>query len=95
MEHYNSHVEEFGVQGMGPAEYQERADEFLGAQKPQGVLECVRRNGDRVRFNPATDEFGILSEFGFIRTYFRPDPAIHGRPTNIDYFRWECERLRH
>jgi filamentous hemagglutinin len=70
MEHYTSHVEEFGVKGMGAAEYQERADEFLGAQKPQGVLECVRRNGDRVRFNPATDEFGILSESGFIRTYF-------------------------
>src|ERR1022692_3202886 len=80
MEHYNNHVEELGVKGMGPDEYQERADEFLGTQKPQGVLECFRSGGDMVRFNPATDEFGILSRSGFIRTYFKPDPTVHGGP---------------
>jgi filamentous hemagglutinin len=94
MEHYNSHVDEFGVKGMGPAEYQDRADEFLGAPKPAAVLECFRSNGDTVRLNPATDEFGILSRSGFIRTYFKPDPAVHGRPTNIDYFKWECKKRR-
>jgi hypothetical protein len=57
MEHYNGHVEEFGVKGMGPAEYQERADMFLGPQKPQGVLECVRRGGDKVRFNPNKSQY--------------------------------------
>ena len=68
MEHYNNHVEEFSIKGMGPAEYQERADMFLGAPKPQGVLECVRRGGDKVRFNPDTDGFGILTKAGLIRT---------------------------
>jgi filamentous hemagglutinin len=94
MEHYNDHVDEFGVKGMGPGEYQDRADEFLGAQKAQGVLECVRSNGDTVRFKPATQEFGILSRSGFIRTYFKPDPAVHGRSTNIAYFNWECKRRK-
>lgn len=95
MEHYNGHVEEFGVKGMGPAEYEERADIFLGAHKTQGVLECVRPGGDKVRFNPNTNEFGILSKAGFIRTYFKPEPTIHGLPTNVDYFNWECKRKVH
>ncbi len=68
---------------------------FLGAPKPHGVLECVRRGRDKVRFNPETGEFGILSKAGFIRAYFKPGPSIHGLPTKMDYFNWECKSERH
>jgi filamentous hemagglutinin len=49
-------------------------------------LEKTRPNGDVVRYNPATDEFGVVKPDGTIRTYYKPDPARHGRPTNLDYF---------
>jgi hypothetical protein len=42
--------------------------------------------GDTVRFNPQADEFGVLGRDGHIYTYYRPDPQLHGNPTNLDYF---------
>ncbi len=39
-----------------------------------------------VRFNPVTDEFGVLSSSGTIKTYYKPDPVIHGKVSNLDYF---------
>jgi filamentous hemagglutinin len=67
-------------------EYQSKADTYLTGQRAQGVLEKVRANGDIVRYNPATEEFGVVTKDGVIRTYYKPNPAIHGEPTNLDYF---------
>ncbi|ASV88650.1 putative large secreted domain protein (plasmid) [Ochrobactrum quorumnocens] len=39
-----------------------------------------------MRYNPVTEEFGVVSSSGDIRTYYRPDPTVHGWPTNLDYF---------
>jgi filamentous hemagglutinin len=37
-----------------------------------GVLEKVKTNGDVIRYDPVTDEFGVKTRGGFVRTYFRP-----------------------
>lgn len=103
-EHFLSHGPEFGL--ATEQEYLVRANAFLAGSKPIGVQECTRRRnrlGDVVRYNPVTEEFGILSQRGqTILTYFRPipchaaPPAImaagncHGLQTNQDYFRQEC-----
>jgi hypothetical protein len=50
------------------------------------LLETIRPNGDVVRYDPTTDEFGVVNADGTIRTYYKPDPAVHGYPTNLDYF---------
>ena len=50
------------------------------------TLSRTRTNGDVVRFDPATDYFGVMTKDGTPRTFFRPDPAQHGYPTNLDYF---------
>ena len=34
----------------------------------------------------STNEFMSMSADGFIRTYFKPNPAIHKYPTNLDYY---------
>jgi filamentous hemagglutinin len=39
-----------------------------------------------VRYNPTTEEFGVISANGSIRTYYRPDPAVHGYSTHAEYF---------
>jgi filamentous hemagglutinin len=62
-----------------------QAEAFLTGPKVGGVLEKVRPNGDIVRYNPVTDGFGVASPTA-IRTYYKPDPAVHGYPTNLDYF---------
>lgn len=42
--------------------------------------------GGRVRLDITTQEFGIVTVQGHIRTYFIPDPSLHGYPSNVDYF---------
>ena len=82
-DHFDRHGADFGART--PAEYEAQAQAFLTGQKPAEVLEKVRPNGDIVRYNPTTDEFGVASP-STIRTYYKPDPAVHGKPTNLDYF---------
>ena len=46
---------------------------------------------DVVRFDPATDEFGVLSRYGIIRTYYKPVPGrTHHKSSNLAYFRAQC-----
>jgi len=82
--HFGDHGRDFGAKT--PGEYQQQADTFLNGPRASGVLEKVRPNGDIVRYNPATEEFGVAQGNGTIRTYFKPDPSIHGYATNLDYF---------
>ncbi len=83
-DHFNRHGDDFGAQSA--QEYQQQADNYLTGPLKNGALEKVRQNGDVVRYNPSTGEFGVVSANGVIRTYYRPDPVMHGYPTNEDYF---------
>lgn len=84
----NRHFKEYGanVGAKTPAEYEGRAADFLTGPKPPETFEKVRANGDVVRYNPKTEEFGIVRSDGTILIYLKPDPRIHGKPTNLDYF---------
>lgn len=84
LDHFNRHGSDFNA--STPEEYQRMASQFLTGTPEAGVLEKTRSNGDIVRFNPATDEFGVLSKDGIIRTYYKPDPSVHGYPSNLDYY---------
>ena len=100
LRHYVDHAADFGAQNA--AEYEMLADRFLGRTLRAGVLECRRRRGDIVRFDPVTDEYGVLSNERVIRTYFKPVPRTtltgtitrrcHNHPTNLAYFQAECRR---
>ena len=90
-QHFDEHHIEFGV--ATEDEYELLADTFLGGPLDDGALECIRgSNGDVIRYNRLTDEFGVRGTDGFIRTYFKPNPIFHRQPTNLDYFRKECNR---
>jgi RHS repeat-associated protein len=84
VDHFERHGGDFGARTA--AEYEQMADRFLTDPRPEGVLERVRPNGDVVRFDPSTDTFGVVSRDGTIRTFYRPDPAVHGRASNLEYF---------
>ena len=94
--HFTKHGNDFGA--STEFEYEQQAQKFLTDRDNPDILDFTRakgsRSGDIVRFNPATDEFGAITRDGKIRTYFRPDPKIHGKPTNRDYFNYEREQSR-
>jgi filamentous hemagglutinin len=84
LDHYTRHGADFGAPSA--AQYEQMADAFLNGPRGIGVLQKVRANGDVVRYDPATQAFGVVKPDGTIRTYYEPDPAVHGYPTNMDYF---------
>ncbi|MBI3635314.1 MAG: hypothetical protein HY216_03710 [Candidatus Rokubacteria bacterium] len=91
MEKFAKHGAEFGV--ATPDEYLQLADTFLGGPlNPGTTWECVRENGDHLRYNTETEEFGVLRPDGVIKTYFKPDPADHRQSNNVEYFRKACRQ---
>jgi filamentous hemagglutinin len=84
LDHFERHGADFGA--ISPSEYGRMASDFLRQSNSEFVLEKMRANGDIVRYSPSTEEFGILSKDGVIRTYYKPDPSVHGLKTNLDYF---------
>jgi filamentous hemagglutinin len=48
---------------------------FLHAP-PAGTLTKVRANGDILRYDPSTNIFGVMDQFGSPRTMFKPTDGI-------------------
>ena len=84
-DHFVNHGVRLGINSED--EYESLADEFLGGPRKGTTLQFTRRwNGDIVRYDEVDDVFGVLSGDRFVRTFYRPDPEIHGEPTNLDYY---------
>jgi len=77
---------------MSAAEYERLAVAFLNTAMDAAIMECDRRNGDRVRYNLLTDEFAIVRWDGIVKTYYVAKITIHGRSSNLDYFYQECRK---
>ena len=53
------------------AHYETLADDFLGSPLADPVEECIRPfDQATIRWNPTTEEYGILAADGFIQTYY-------------------------
>ena len=91
-EHFFDHGADFGA--ATEFDYLNLAIRFLTSVPPIGAtLECKRKRGDRIRFDPVTNEFGVLAGDGVtIRTYYKSNPARHRMATNEEYFRRECSK---
>ena len=81
--HFKDHGADFGA--VNAVDYVRKAREFLH-NPGAGVLSKTRGNGDVVRFDPATNAFGVMDKTGAPRTFYKPNPAKHGYRTNLDYF---------
>jgi len=90
-DHFVKHGSDFGV--ATEADYLHLADCFLGGPASPTTLEHVRVQGDVIRFDTATNEFGVLDDNRTIRTYFRPVPGVtHRRRTNLEYYQATCRK---
>lgn len=104
-DHFLKHGADFGASST--AEYEAWACGFMVGPKSANVLEAVRKGGDLVRFDPSTQEFGVVNG-GVIRTYYRPVPCssvaalfraaarsarkCHDRVDNMQYFLAEAAK---
>jgi hypothetical protein len=74
--HSGEFVPEYGYGYTDANAYEQGAVDFMRGSSPSGtygsVLLRVRANGDIVRFNPITNEFGVARSDGVIRTYYIP-----------------------
>ncbi|CAN5279337.1 hypothetical protein BH09ACT1_BH09ACT1_26150 [soil metagenome] len=85
IEHAGRHGPDFGL--TTPHSYLEGAETFMNKQPPKTMYWKIRENGDRVRYDIATEEFGVASKQGIIRTYYEPVPLVgHPYETNLEYF---------
>lgn len=82
--HWSKHGSEF-PEYQNALQYAEGAKDFV-SHPPSGALVKTRPNGDTVLYDPATNTFAVKDADGAPKTMFRPDPAQHGYPTNLDYF---------
>jgi hypothetical protein len=106
--HFQEHGADFGA--ADAKEYEQIADTFLGGPAPLGSSrECTRRMGDKVRYDPTTQAYGVLDGNGVIRTFYKPVPCVtlpfavrhavrlagrcHPYPNNVVYFETECKRI--
>ena len=104
--HFTEHGGDFGASNA--EEYELKADMFLGPAKAPVVQQCTRRKGDVIRYNPHTEEYGVVDKDGIIRTYYKPVPCTtvpafvraavkrsgrcHGYSNNLTYFNAECRK---
>lgn len=102
IDHFKKHAARLGI--ATASEYESRASRFLtGSRDTASTMECQRPQGDLLRFNRTTNEYGVLDAQGIIRTYYIPVPCkeipadrpkrrCHPHCDNESYFRFECLR---
>ena len=82
--HWTKHGKEF-PEYQNAKQYAEATHTFVN-NPPAGTLTTTRKNGDTIYYNPSSNTFAVKNAEGVPKTMFRPDPADHGYPTNLDYF---------
>ena len=88
-QHFEKHGAEFPYKTE--AEYVKAAQDFV-RHPPAGTQMTVQDDGDQVYYNPGLNYFAVSSPEGRIRTFFKPDPKIHGYKTNQDYFQAQMRK---
>ena len=101
--HHGKHNDRDFRPGDTPEQYEARAIAFM--ESPMvgtRIQECIDSEGDILRYNPETEEFGVISPTFELRTYFKPMPAsvapadwpsdkTHHCANNLAYFLRECK----
>lgn len=83
--HWKKHRAEF-PELHNAKQYADAAKNFYKSP-PKGALTKIRpKTGEKLIYDPATNTFAAYLPDGTPKTFFRPDVAKHGFPTNLDYF---------
>jgi pyocin large subunit-like protein len=82
--HFKKHGRDFGFKTE--QEYVAAAVKFTTEPLSADVLVNIQKDNDIAFYNPLTAEYAVKTKSGYIRTYFRLNPRIHGYASNTDYF---------
>lgn len=82
--HFLDHGADFGAATAD--EYAAQASEFFQEGLADGLPTKVDSSGVTRVYDPNTNSFGSFNADGTTKTFFKPDPALHGYPTNWDYW---------
>ena len=82
--HWKSHRGDFPDMKNSKT-FVEFAQKFID-HPPSTALKKVRSNGGIIIYDPVSDLFAVSISSGAPRTIYKPDPSIHGLPTNLDYY---------
>ncbi len=98
--HFIKHGTDFGA--TNSIQYEAFADRFMTSPLHYNLKQCERRNGDIVRYDVVTEEFGVLAATGILRTYYKPvrcadlppgsTADCHNFRDNLTYFNYECAK---
>jgi hypothetical protein len=83
-DHFARHGADFGA--TSPDEYAAQASSFLQRSQAEGLPTKIDSRGVIRTYDPNTNEFGAFNASGTTRTYYAPDPAVHGYASNWDYW---------
>lgn len=90
-DHFDKHGSDCGV--TTKERYQDLADYFLGSKPRRETVECKDSKGDLIRGDTETEEFGVVTKHGFIRTYYRVKFRDKRRyPTMREYVMEKCRK---
>jgi pyocin large subunit-like protein len=89
-DHFQRHGGDFGAATAD--EYESLAIAFLGGDMSATMVECVRRGGDRLRFDKVSYAFGVCARDGYIRTFYKCNKLIHRQKSHFQYFKGECAK---
>jgi hypothetical protein len=72
--HFNDHKGDFGF--TTEAQYLKGARNFLEKSPTSTTQSFVSKEGTYFRYDTATNEFGIINQYGGISTYYKPTDGI-------------------
>lgn len=84
--HYAKHKNEFSF--ASEIDYQAAADSFMTGPPAAPTRECVRPDGDRIRFNRRNGFLAVQAPSGLLKTFHK----VSDKYVQLGYFRWECGR---
>ncbi len=84
-DHFVRHGADFGASTAD--EYAALASDFFESGIARGLPTRIDPKTGVIRiYDSATNTFGAFNPSGTTATFFKPNPAIHGYPTNWDYW---------
>jgi RHS repeat-associated protein len=83
-DHFARHGKDFGAKTA--QEYSQAASDFLRRSQGQRLPTKIGPDGTIRVYDPQTNTFGSYTAGGGTRTFYKPDPAVHGYKTNLDYW---------
>ncbi|WP_235885567.1 hypothetical protein [Paenibacillus cymbidii] len=72
--HFNDHKDDFGY--TTESEYLDGSRNFLEKSPTSTTQSFVSNEGTYFRYDTATNEFGIINQYGGISTYYKPTEGL-------------------